>query len=176
MSEPPQNHGRLKPSDIAEIEKALWFLHPAIIVAALFELVAWLRRNHHRIGEVARQTGVSYATALAAVLDTHEPNLLILRDGPLELNRAAGTVTIEGAPVNLSPSEFGILAELLAHPGETQSREAIMTRLGWLRPGGTAGRQIDAHIPRLRRKLGPYGTHVVSDNGYRWDPIEPIEL
>ena len=76
----------------------------------------------------------------------------MLRLGPLELDPDGYTVTKDGEPLELTPTEFKILALLMRRPGRaftrTQISEAISTGSHYL-----ASRYIDVHISRLRAKV-----------------------
>jgi len=76
----------------------------------------------------------------------------ILRAADLVLDRAAHAVSVGGKPVNLTPSEFEILATLMASPGRVFSRLQLLEQL----QGGAfegAERTIDVHIRNLRSKI-----------------------
>src|SRR4051812_30783539 len=61
--------------------------------------------------------------------------------------------TLEGKPLDLTPSEFGLLTTLLRRPGRVFSRaELIQTALGG--DSLVLERTIDVHIGSLRKKLG----------------------
>ena len=72
--------------------------------------------------------------------------------------------------VPLTPTEFRLLARLLAQPGEAVRRRDLV-RAGW--PHGAIVREntLDAYIARLRRKLrlldGPSAVTTVHGVGYR---------
>lgn len=76
----------------------------------------------------------------------------VIRLGPLELDPEGYTVTKNGEPVDLTPTEFKILALLIRRPGQAFSRaqisEAASTGTHYL-----ASRYIDVHISRLRAKI-----------------------
>jgi len=76
----------------------------------------------------------------------------ILRLGPLELDPNGYTVTKNGEPLELTPTEFKILGLLLKRPGRAFTRaqisEAVSTGSHYL-----ASRYIDVHISRLRAKV-----------------------
>jgi two-component system response regulator MprA len=78
---------------------------------------------------------------------------------------------VEGArEVSLTPTEFRLLAVLLARPGEAVRRRELV-RAGW--PHGAIVREntLDAFIARLRRKLKQLGSAPVIETvhgvGYR---------
>ncbi len=95
----------------------------------------------------------------------------ILRAADIELNRAGRIVTIAGKPVDLTPSEFELLASLMAAPGRVFSRLELLDKLQ-----GTAyegyERTIDVHIRNLRAKIEPdsrpHYIETVYGVGYRF--------
>ncbi|MDQ3910677.1 MAG: response regulator transcription factor [Actinomycetota bacterium] len=78
----------------------------------------------------------------------------VLKLGPLQLDLNDYTVTRDGEPLELTPTEFKILALLMRRPGRaftrTQISEAVSTGSHYL-----ASRYIDVHISRLRAKVEP---------------------
>ena len=78
----------------------------------------------------------------------------VLKLGPLQLDLNDYTVTRDGEPLELTPTEFKILALLMSRPGRaftrTQISEAVSTGSHYL-----ASRYIDVHISRLRAKVEP---------------------
>src|SRR6478736_1156820 len=77
-------------------------------------------------------------------------------------------VTIEERPLDLTPSEFGLLESLIRQPGRVFSRvELIDSALGG--DSLVLERTIDVHIRSLRKKLGPHAVLVetVRGIGYR---------
>ncbi|HKZ26305.1 MAG TPA: response regulator transcription factor [Rubrobacteraceae bacterium] len=94
-----------------------------------------------------------------------------LRLGLLELDPDGYTVTKDGEPLELTPTEFKILALLMRRPGRaftrTQISEAVSTGSHYL-----ASRYIDVHISRLRAKVehdprDPRIIQTVPSVGYR---------
>jgi len=105
---------------------------------------------------------------------TVEPE--VLRIGALELDWAGRTTTVNGQPVVLTPSEFNLLATLMATPGRVFSRLELLDRLQ-----GTAyegyERTIDVHIRNLRAKIepdasNPHYIETVYGAGYRFTAHE----
>lgn len=58
-----------------------------------------------------------------------------------------------------------VLALLLAHRGVIFSREEILRRI-WSDEVIVLDRTVDVNITRLRRKIDPYGGHIVTRLGY----------
>ena len=73
--------------------------------------------------------------------------------------------TLDGKELALTKKEFEILALLLAHPRVIFSREEILRRI-WSDEVIVLDRTVDVNITRLRRKIGPYGEHIVTRLGY----------
>jgi DNA-binding response OmpR family regulator len=96
----------------------------------------------------------------------------ILRMGAIELDWAGRTTSVNGQAVELTPSEFSLLATLMATPGRVFSRLELLDRLQ-----GTAyegyERTIDVHIRNLRAKIEPDAANpiyieTVYGAGYRF--------
>lgn len=88
-----------------------------------------------------------------------------LRCDDLVLDPAARVVTSAGSPVELSPREFALLHELMAHPSEVLSRERLEDHLyGWGEE--VASNAVEVHVHNLRRKLGPWRIRTVRGAGY----------
>jgi DNA-binding response OmpR family regulator len=92
--------------------------------------------------------------------------------GAVRVNDAAHTVTKNGAPVELTPSEYNILLEMIKNPGKLYSREhLIQAALGESFSGDI--RMIDSYIKQLRQKLEddarrPALIHTVHGFGYKF--------
>ncbi|MFI5842546.1 response regulator transcription factor [Catenuloplanes sp. NPDC051500] len=79
------------------------------------------------------------------------PGITVLTFGDLEIRPEAGEVFLRGAPVPVTRTEFRLLCEMAAHPGQVMSRELLLERV-W---GYTTGddRLVDVHVRRLRPKI-----------------------
>jgi two-component system alkaline phosphatase synthesis response regulator PhoP len=61
-------------------------------------------------------------------------------------------VQLEGQPVELTPTEFGLLRAMVESPGQAFTRsELIREGLGYAHDG--QGRTVDCHVKNLRRKI-----------------------
>lgn len=82
----------------------------------------------------------------------------------LSLNLDKKTTTVDGNPVNLTPTEFELLHLLLANHGKVLSRQQLMDTI-WAGVIVT-DRTVNVNITRLRKKLGEYAQNIVSRTGY----------
>jgi DNA-binding response OmpR family regulator len=96
--------------------------------------------------------------------DTHE----LLRYGPLVIAVAAHQATIGAATLDLSRSEFALLALLLRNPGRVFSRSYLLETI-WNASSTCGDRSIDNIVLRLRKKLGEVGDAIetIWGVGYR---------
>ena len=91
-----------------------------------------------------------------------------LHAGGVVLDPRAGTVTVDGMPVDLPPKEFALLRLLMEHPGQLMTRETLLVRVwGWDFEGND--RVVDNRIKNRRRALGSHADMIrtVIKNGYR---------
>lgn len=95
----------------------------------------------------------------------------------LELDRDSKTVTLYGEEINLTPTEFGILALLMENSGKVFSNKEIYDRV-W-RGAGYSGLEnsVPVHIRHLREKIeinpaDPRFIKVVWGQGYKLDNTE----
>lgn len=77
-----------------------------------------------------------------------------LRAGDVELDPSTRQVTLQGAPVALTPKEYGLLEYLLRNANRPLSRAMIMEHVWGIRfdPGTNV---VDVFINALRNKLDP---------------------
>ena len=77
----------------------------------------------------------------------------IYDDGRVMIKFGSHQVSVDGVPVDLTPTEFRLLAALVRHPGQTLSAEQLL-ELAWHDPFGVGPDRVKFGILRLRRKLG----------------------
>lgn len=75
------------------------------------------------------------------------------------------TVTVEGQTVELTKTEFNILALLVENTEKIFSRTDILDK-AWKDDGIVLERTVDVHIARLRKKIGLYGDCIINRTGY----------
>lgn len=89
--------------------------------------------------------------------------------GPLQIDRAAHRVHVEGTEVDLTPKEYELLAMLAERPGTVRTREDIIDQVwdtNWFGPTKT----LDVHVSALRRKLGhAEWISTIRGVGYRFE-------
>jgi len=104
------------------------------------------------------------------------PQTEILRIGGISLDRDSHLVTLDEAIVDLTPSEFDLLAALMSTPGRTFTRLELLDQIQDTAFVGYA-RTIDVHVKNLRAKIEgnprqPRYIETVYGVGYRFTARE----
>ena len=91
--------------------------------------------------------------------------------GPICLNDAAKSVTVDGEPVSLTPMEYNILKLLMLSPGKVYSTKALYEAVWNETAIGSEG-AVAVHIRHLREKIeidpsNPRYLKVVWGQGYK---------
>jgi two-component system, OmpR family, response regulator RegX3 len=101
-----------------------------------------------------------------------EADVESFNDGAITIGRQARQVAVDGRCVDLTRTEFDLLAQLASRPGRVFTRLELVDRLqGWDYDGFE--RTVDAHVKNLRHKLGedprrPRFVGTVIGVGYRF--------
>jgi two-component system, OmpR family, response regulator len=104
---------------------------------------------------------VSLATAPGpAVALTGDAGLGPLRSGDLVLDEERWTVHRAGTPVDLSPTEFRLLACLLRNQGTVLSKTQLLRNV-WGRGYTGHPQVVETYVSYLRRKLGQLGPPLI---------------
>ncbi len=95
-------------------------------------------------------------------------------DGVVRLDPNARTVLVDGADVQLSPTEFRLLAVLARNSGQVLTPAQLLDRV-WGDPSGIGPERVKFAVLRLRRRLGwadPASSPIQSVRGigYRYRP------
>ena len=77
----------------------------------------------------------------------------VFDDGTVRVNFAAHEVAVAGAPVELTATEYRLLAVLVRHRGQVLSPTKLL-ELVWSDPLGIGPDRVKYSVMRLRRKLG----------------------
>ena len=84
----------------------------------------------------------------------------IVRVGDLELDEDHWTVRRAGTPVDLSPTEFRLLAYLMRNQGLMLTRRQLLDNVwGWEYAGQS--QVLETYVSYLRRKLDPLGPPLI---------------
>jgi DNA-binding response OmpR family regulator len=92
--------------------------------------------------------------------------------GELHIDRHRFEVTMKGKPVELTRTEFELLATLVGTPGRVFGRDELLD-LVWGRDGFVEPRTVDVHVARMRSKFAAAhvpepGIDTVRGVGYRY--------
>ncbi|MBR1998022.1 MAG: response regulator transcription factor, partial [Akkermansia sp.] len=101
---------------------------------------------------------------ILARTDTASSQQLVVRSGPIALDKNTLAATVAGEPLDLTTAEFRLLAYLMERPGKVQDRYKLQTALfGYA--DTTQSRALDTHVKRLRQKLGEYAGCIGTERG-----------
>ncbi len=111
---------------------------------------------------------------------TAQDHAAVYDDGNLQVNFESREVSVGGAPVALTPTEYRLVAALVRHPGQTLAPEQLLN-LAWNDPLGVGPERVKFGVMRLRRKLGQdaegggagSSIEAVRGFGYRYVPPPP---
>jgi len=81
-------------------------------------------------------------------------------------------VILDGQATTLTQMQYRLLVLLVEHAGEVVPRATVFTQLWGYAPQGSA--KLDAHLWRLRKKLGKYAKQYIEavyGTGYRFRPM-----
>jgi DNA-binding response OmpR family regulator len=96
------------------------------------------------------------------------PDRLVV--GRLTADVQTRRVTVHGAPVDLTTTEFDLLTYLMRRPDRVCSREELLADV-WGYPPGTPTRTVDVHVAQLRAQRGDaVRLRTVRGVGYAVEP------
>lgn len=102
----------------------------------------------------------------AYMIDSSE----IVKEGAIEIDKAAHIVRINGEPIELSFKEFELLLYFIDNKGIALSREKILNNV-WNYDYFGDARTIDTHVKKLRKKMGDTGECIktIWGMGYKFE-------
>lgn len=107
-----------------------------------------------------------------------EQNRRTIEYAGFSLDRETAKFRYRGTPLSLTPREFSMAWLFFSSPGVYISRETLGTVI-WSADSEIAGRTIEQHVYKLRKKLMVDGHQVVVirtaySQGYRLDPVDGV--
>ena len=112
---------------------------------------------------MARVRSVLRRTKRTESVESNSEHIISFEE--LVVNTLNKSCKIDGKEVTLTRKEFDILVLLLTNRGTILSRDQIMKRV-WSDEVVVLDRTIDVNITRMRKKLGKYGSHIITRTGY----------
>src|SRR5271156_2285993 len=102
------------------------------------------------------------------------PSVEKMTFGELVLDHTRHEVLIKGQPVDLTATEFRLLALLMERRGRVRGRDRLLNDV-WGYESIIDPRTVDTHVRRLREKLGGLASYIetVRGVGYRISENEP---
>ena len=107
-----------------------------------------------RVGAILRRAGAAPSTSADS-----------FAIGPMRIDRAAMTVSVDDRAVELTPTEFKLLLTLAERRGRVQGRGHLLETV-WEAAPDIQTRTVDMHIQRLRTKLGAAGDMIETVRGF----------
>ena len=89
----------------------------------------------------------------------------ILAIGPIHIDRSEHRVVVEGATIDLTPTEYKLLLILAERRGRVQARAHLLETV-WEAAPDIQTRTVDMHVQRLRAKLGDAGSQIETVRGF----------
>lgn len=99
------------------------------------------------------------------------PRPTVLSSGPVVLDPAGHTLTVDAQVVDLTAKEFALLEHLLRHKGEVLSRATLIESV-WDFAYDGGSNVVDVYIGYLRKKLGDEGQRIESVRGVGYRLVE----
>lgn len=108
------------------------------------------------------------------------PAQLVISYPPYGFDIRENTITVNGAPVSLTHKEFDLAFFLFENAGKLVSRVKILDKV-WGHAGEIETRTIDAHVSKLKKKLGidpqnGWKISTVYGYGYRLEKCSALDV
>jgi two-component system phosphate regulon response regulator PhoB len=114
-----------------------------------------------RVGAILRRVHAAHPASRDASRNVPD----VLEVGPLRIDRAAYRVAVNGAEVELTPTEYKLLMLLAERRGRLQDRGQLLQSV-WEAAPDLQTRTVDMHVQRLRAKLGAAGELIETVRGF----------
>lgn len=120
-----------------------------------------------RVKAVMRRTAVVESSGNNVVLvgKINKSGANVISYEGIEVDLDSKSVMVDGCEVAFTKREFELLKLLIDNPNKVFSREEIL-KLVWHDDVCVLDRTVDVNITRVRKKIGRYGSNLVSRQGY----------
>jgi len=124
-------------------------------------------RRRRLPGQTVQPAGTGASRSQHSTARTHDPAAArnVLSAGPLEIDKDAHTVAVDGAAIDLTATEYKLLLTLADRRGRVQSRAQLLETV-WESAPDIQTRTVDMHVQRLRSKLGAAGDLIETVRGF----------
>jgi len=96
--------------------------------------------------------------------ETEAPEHYLQHEG-LMMDLVKKSVQVNGKSIALTKTEFELLHLFLSNRGQVFSRQQVINR-AWPQGVVVSDRTVDVNIARMRKKIGPYSSCIVTRQGY----------
>ena len=120
-----------------------------------------------RVKAVMRRTAVVESPGNNVVLvgKINKSGANVISYEGIEVDLDSKSVMVDGCEVAFTKREFELLKLFIDNPNKVFSREEIL-KLVWHDDVCVLDRTVDVNITRVRKKIGRYGSNLVSRQGY----------
>ena len=120
-----------------------------------------------RVKAVMRRTAVVESPGNNVVLvgKINKSGANVISYEGIEVDLDSKSVMVDGCEVAFTKREFELLKLLIDNPNKVFSREEIL-KMVWHDDVCVLDRTVDVNITRVRKKIGRYGSNLVSRQGY----------
>lgn len=94
----------------------------------------------------------------------------VVAAGPLRVDLDARTVEVDGELVDLTRTEFDLLAVLVSNPGRALPKSTLLASVWNRSPSPSGHALLHEYMSRLRKRCLPKQLTTVRGIGYRFDP------
>ena len=110
----------------------------------------------------------------ARAAEGQEASIATATMGPIGIDSSQHTVTVDGRTIELTLTEFKLLAELVRAQGRVRTREMLLSEV-WGYDAEVISRTVDTHVRRLREKLGMGAAWLKTVRGIGYRIQDPSE-
>jgi two-component system phosphate regulon response regulator PhoB len=113
----------------------------------------------------AQELVLRVAAILRRVRSVASDGTDVLQVDIIRIDRSAHRVTVNDAPIDLTPTEYRLLVLLSERRGRVQDRVQLLQAV-WDAAPDVQTRTVDMHVQRLRTKLGAAGELIETVRGF----------